>query len=101
MINNELIADIVRSFHEQGKKVDSFAFGYCRVSTQRQSDKGYSREDQERAVAEYASREGLAMVYIFSAAESAFHEGREQFNTMIDLALQCSIKMLYLGMLIE
>ena len=43
-------------------------FGYCRVSTQTQSEKGYGLEAQEREIEKYAHAHGLALAQMFRDA---------------------------------
>jgi DNA invertase Pin-like site-specific DNA recombinase len=65
---------------------------YVRVSTERQSEEGYSQEAQENIADEYCQRKGLVIYQKFITAESAKEAGRKDFNIMIKLARQKKIK---------
>lgn len=67
------------------------AFSYDRVSTEKQADTGNSLTYQKDNAELYAERAGLIIVHQFSAAESAFKEGRVVFNKMLDLAMQTGV----------
>lgn len=58
---------------------------YCRVSSREQEETGYSLPAQEKLLQEYATRKGLEVVKVFSAAESASGEKqRKVFAEMMD-----------------
>ena len=87
----ENLIETLKSIREKGISHDLLAFAYARVSTTKQAERGNSREDQEYDAREYSERAGLHIVHLFSAAESAFSEGRVNFNLMIDLAIKHKI----------
>lgn len=68
------------------------AFAYDRVSSEKQADTGNSLQYQGDNARAYADRAGLEIVQSFSAAESAFKEGRVIFNRMLDLAMRHGVK---------
>lgn len=83
---------LIIKIHEAIKAGKTPAFSYDRVSTQEQAKTGQSLEYQSDRAADYARRAGLEIVEYFSAAESAFKEGRIIFNKMISLALKNDVK---------
>ena len=56
------------------------AFAYDRVSTTKQENEGMSLEYQARHSRKYADDNNLEIVQIYSSAESAYKEGRKNFN---------------------
>jgi len=68
------------------------AFAYDRVSTTKQENEGMSLEYQARQALKYAADNNIEIVQVYSSAESAFKEGRKNFNRMLDDAVTHGIK---------
>jgi DNA invertase Pin-like site-specific DNA recombinase len=68
------------------------AYAYDRVSTLKQQQDGNSLEYQARYAQKYAEDKGLNIIKVYSSAESAFKEGRKNFNRMLDDALAQGIR---------
>jgi len=68
------------------------AFAYDRVSTLKQEQEGMSLEYQARHSKKYADENNLQIIQVYSSAESAFKEGRKNFNRMLDDALRCGVR---------
>ena len=68
------------------------AYAYDRVSTLKQENEGMSLEYQARHAQKYANEHNLEIIKSYSSAESAFKEGRKNFNRMLDDALRNNIK---------
>lgn len=68
------------------------AYAYDRVSTVKQETEGMSLEYQARHAQRYADENNLEIVKSYSSAESAFKEGRKNFNQMLDDAIKNNIK---------
>lgn len=60
---------------------------YTRVSSDKQEDR-YSIPYQMRILSEYAEREGLEIVQVYTEVETAAKPGRPQFNALISLLKQ-------------
>ncbi|HEY6763219.1 MAG TPA: recombinase family protein [Candidatus Sulfotelmatobacter sp.] len=58
-------------------------FGYIRVSTAKQGEKGVSLQEQKDAISQYAQRYGLTIVAWFEERESAAKRGRPIFTRMM------------------
>ena len=58
-------------------------FGYIRVSTAKQGEKGVSLQEQKGAIQQYAQRFGLSIVQWFEERESAAKRGRPVFTLMM------------------
>jgi len=58
-------------------------FGYIRVSTAKQGEKGVSLQEQKGAIQQYAQRYGLTIAEWFEERESAAKRGRPVFTQMI------------------
>ena len=60
-------------------------FGYIRVSTVRQGERGVSLQEQRDAIARYAERHQLEISRWFEERETAAKRGRPVFNEMLKL----------------
>jgi len=60
-------------------------FAYTRVSTQKQGVEGASLEAQQRAIRDYAQRNGLAVTQWFEERQTAAKRGRPVFLQMLSL----------------
>jgi DNA invertase Pin-like site-specific DNA recombinase len=60
-------------------------FGYIRVSTLKQGEKGVSLQEQKEAIIRYAERNGLQIIRWFEERETAAKRGRPVFNAMLKL----------------
>jgi len=60
-------------------------FGYVRVSTAKQGEKGVSLQEQRDAINRYAQRNGLQISEWFEETETAAKRGRPLFNKMLKL----------------
>jgi site-specific DNA recombinase len=58
-------------------------FGYIRVSTAKQGEKGVSLQEQRDAIVRYAERYGLTIAQWFEERESAAKRGRPVFTQMM------------------
>ena len=58
-------------------------FGYIRVSTAKQGEKGVSLQEQKDAILQYARRYGLEIAQWFEERESAAKRGRTLFTQMM------------------
>jgi site-specific DNA recombinase len=58
-------------------------FGYIRVSTAKQGEKGVSLQEQKDAILQYAQRYGLSISHWFEERESAAKRGRALFTQMM------------------
>jgi site-specific DNA recombinase len=58
-------------------------FGYIRVSTAKQGEKGVSLQEQQSAIRQYAQRYGLTILQWFEERESAAKRGRAVFGQMM------------------
>jgi site-specific DNA recombinase len=67
------------------KSLSKFFFAYTRVSTQKQGVEGVSLEAQQRAIREYAQRNGLSVAQWFEERETAAKRGRPVFLQMLSL----------------
>lgn len=67
------------------KHLSQLFFAYTRVSTQKQGVEGASLEAQQRAIREYATRNGLAIARWFEERETAAKRGRPVFLQMLSL----------------
>ncbi len=63
-------------------------FGYIRVSTPKQGEKGVSLQEQKEAIQNYARRYGLEIIQWFEERETAAKRGRPVFNQMLRLIRQ-------------
>ncbi|MDA8088371.1 MAG: recombinase family protein [Nitrospiraceae bacterium] len=63
-------------------------FGYTRVSTIKQGEKGVSLQEQKSAIENYAQRNGLIIGDWFEEKETAAKRGRPVFNKMMKLLKQ-------------
>ncbi len=63
-------------------------FGYTRVSTAKQGEKGVSLQEQQDAIEAYAVRCGLVLTDWFEERETAAKRGRPVFNQMLRLLRQ-------------
>jgi DNA invertase Pin-like site-specific DNA recombinase len=78
---------------EEAIKLDKIpCFSYDRVSSKKQDEKGNSLDDQSDRAYAYALKNDLHIIHTFSCVESAFREGRKNFNEMLDKAIQFEIK---------
>src|SRR5262250_985510 len=60
-------------------------YGYVRVSTAKQGEKGVSLQEQRDAIERYAQRNGLQISEWFEERETAAKRGRPIFNKMLKL----------------
>jgi site-specific DNA recombinase len=60
-------------------------FGYIRVSTARQGERGVSLQEQRDAISRYAERHQLEIAQWFEERETAARRGRPLFNQMLKL----------------
>lgn len=60
-------------------------FGYTRVSTQKQGEKGVSLQEQKDAIQRYAGHGNLEITQWFEEMETAAKRGRPVFNQMMNL----------------
>jgi len=60
-------------------------FGYIRVSTAKQGERGVSLQEQRDAITRYAERNNLAIAAWFEERETAAKRGRPVFNEMLKL----------------
>ena len=58
-------------------------YGYIRVSTQKQGERGVSLQEQKNAIEAYARREALELVEWFEERVTAAKRGRPAFNRML------------------
>jgi site-specific DNA recombinase len=58
-------------------------FGYIRVSTAKQGERGVSLQEQKDAILQYAQRYGLSIAQWFEERESAAKRGRALFTQMM------------------
>lgn len=58
-------------------------FGYVRVSTAKQGEKGVSLEEQRQAIERYSQRYGLSIAQWFEERETAAKRGRAIFGQML------------------
>jgi len=58
-------------------------FGYIRVSTAKQGEKGVSLQEQKDAISQYAQRYGLTLTQWFEERESAAKRGRPIFSVVM------------------
>jgi DNA invertase Pin-like site-specific DNA recombinase len=63
-------------------------FGYIRVSTPKQGEKGVSLQEQKSAILNYARRFGLEISQWFEELETAAKRGRSVFTPMLRLLRQ-------------
>src|SRR5690348_10759918 len=63
--------------------MDKQYFGYIRVSTAKQGEKGVSLQEQQSAISQYAQRYGLTISQCFEERESAAKRGRPVFAQML------------------
>lgn len=68
------------------KKLPSKAYGYIRVSTQRQGVSGLGLEAQQAAIAEYCRNHGVQLVKEFREVESGRHSARPVLAQAVKLA---------------
>lgn len=87
-LHQKIIAEIDNAL-KSGKTP---AFSYDRVSTEEQASTGTSLAYQANNSIKYAENNELYIIHNFSCTESAFKEGRKNFNNMLDLALQFGVK---------
>src|ERR1700751_4170741 len=60
-------------------------FGYIRVSTVRQGERGVSLQEQRDTIERYAARNGLEITRWFEERETAAKRGRPIFAAMLKL----------------
>ena len=60
-------------------------FGYIRVSTAKQGEKGVSLQEQQDAIARYAAHFNLGIADWFEERQTAAKHGRPVFNRMLKL----------------
>ncbi len=87
----QIIQKNLNNLIAEGHDLNNIAFSYARVSSERQ-EKGNSREDQVMEAEEYAKHNDLHLIHTFATTESAWHDGRMDFNYMIELALKFKVK---------
>lgn len=63
-------------------------FGYTRVSTAKQGEKGVSLQEQRDAISRHAARFGLEISQWFEERETAAKQGRPMFSQMLRLLRQ-------------
>src|SRR5437763_16256389 len=63
-------------------------FGYIRVSTARQGEKGVSLQEQKEAIERYSHRYNLSMSQWFEERETAAKRGRPIFSQMLKFLRQ-------------
>jgi len=63
------------------------AFAYARVSTKEQAAKDNSIPEQFTRIQRYAKENDIEIIRQYQDSDSAFHDTREQFQTMIDDAI--------------
>ena len=73
-------------------KSNSNAVAYCRVSTDKQEEQGYSLPSQEKFCRQKAKDSHLELVKIFSGHESAYKPGRKMLQEMLDYIIENDIK---------
>jgi site-specific DNA recombinase len=88
IVSHKILSEISNAY-KAGKEP---AFSYDRVSTQKQKKEGVSLLDQTDRAAIYAVDNNLHIVHTFSAVESAFKEGRKNFNDMLDKAIEFKVR---------
>jgi DNA invertase Pin-like site-specific DNA recombinase len=59
-------------------------FGYIRVSTVKQGQRGSSLQEQRSSIDAYAHRHGLRICAWFEETETAARQGRREFNKMLE-----------------
>lgn len=91
-MNRKLILTIQDNIAKTWQEGKTPTFAYDRVSTQEQAEKGISLEYQNENSHKYAENNNFKIVHFFSAAESAYKEGRVEFNRMLDCALDLNVK---------
>jgi site-specific DNA recombinase len=67
-------------------------FGYIRVSTAKQGEKGVSLQEQKDAILQYAQRYGLSIAQWFEERESAAKRGRALFTQMMKQLRQGNVR---------
>src|ERR1700685_4627630 len=63
--------------------MDKCYFGYIRVSTAKQGERGVSLQEQQSAIGQYAQRYGLNIAQWFEGRESAAKRGRPVFTQLM------------------
>jgi DNA invertase Pin-like site-specific DNA recombinase len=61
----------------------ALVFSYCRVSSKRQEEEGYSLDTQEETIAKYAKDKGFVIEERFRESYSARSSGRRGFDGMV------------------
>lgn len=59
------------------------AVGYCRVSSKKQEDEGFSIPSQIKLLNDYAKKNNIRLIKIFTESETAKKAGRKAFNEML------------------
>jgi len=70
--------------NQQSHIVQNF-FGYIRVSTLKQGEKGVSLQEQRASIETYAARQGFSISQWFEERETAAKRGRPVFSRMMAL----------------
>jgi len=65
---------------------------YCRVSSGKQKEEGFSLEVQESMIQVYADRQNFTVVKKWVVSESAVKPGRKAFNEMVQFIRENGIK---------
>lgn len=68
------------------------AYGYVRVSSERQEQEGFSIPAQKKLIEEYARRHQIELVNIFEETQSAKAAGRTEFNELANKLLDGDVK---------
>ncbi len=92
MSHSKLSNKIIKEIEKAAAKNMLPALAYDRVSTTEQASQGMSLEYQSSNAQKYAALNNLYIVHTYSATESAFKEGRKNFNEMLTIAEQFGIK---------
>lgn len=90
---------IERAINAATKKklsADNFCLTYARVSSDDQKDFGNSLDEQKKRLTKYVSDKKLHPLYSYSSSESAFKEGRKNFNHMLEMVEKFKIKTIVL-----
>lgn len=67
-------------------------FGYVRVSTVKQGEKGVSLTEQRSAIEQFAMRNGLTVIEWFEERETAAKQGRPIFDRMLRLVRKGAVE---------
>lgn len=76
----------------KGINPEKFCFTYARVSSDEQKDIGNSLDEQKSRLKKYVKEKNLFPLFDYSSSESAFKEGRFNFNHMLSMVEKYKIK---------